>query len=142
MTKGRPPKPVAELQRLGTYRHDRHQPDMAANMPVANGAFGEDSQLLEVFDRVMNEGIGWLKATDEPTLFLLRRLLMEADDLNAAVKADNSLRRDLRDVTKKIIMLLAALGFDPTSRSRLGIAEVKARSRLQEIQDRARRANA
>jgi phage terminase small subunit len=48
----------------------------------------------------------------------------------------------LRDVTKQIIMLLAALGFDPTSRSRLGIAEVKARSRLQEIQDRARRANA
>lgn len=142
MPRGRPPKPVAELQRIGTYRADRHQPDMAENLPAVSGQVHEPAQLLDVFDRVLGEGVGWLKATDEPTLALLRRLLVEADELSVAVAQDNSLRRDLRDVTKQIIMLLSALGFDPTSRSRLGIAEVKTRSRLQEIQERAKKANA
>lgn len=141
MPRGRPPKPVAELQRIGTYRADRHQPDLGENLPAVSGQIDQPAALLEVFDRVLGEGVGWLKTTDEPTLALLRQLLLEADELSVAVQTDNSLRKDLRDVTKQIIMLLSALGFDPTSRSRLGIAEVKTRSRLQEIQERAKKAN-
>lgn len=142
MPRGRPPKPVAELQRIGTFRTDRHMTDIGSNLPAVRAEINQPGELIEVFDRVLSEGVGWLKSTDEPTLALLRHLLIEADELRLVVKMDASQRKDLRDVTKQIMLLLSALGFDPTSRSRLGIAEVKTRSRLQEIQDRAKRANA
>ena len=116
--------------------------DIGSNLPAVRAEINQPGELIEVFDRVLNEGVGWLKSTDEPTLALLRHLLIEADELRSVVKMDASQRKDLRDVTKQIMLLLSALGFDPTSRSRLGIAEVKTRSRLQEIQDRAKRANA
>lgn len=141
MPRGRPPKPIAELQRIGTYRGDRHTPDVGGDLPAVRDEIHNESELLDVFDRVIDEGVGWLKSTDEPTLALLRHLLIEADDLRSKVRIDYTLRKDLRDVTKQIMLLLSALGFDPTSRSRLGIAEVKTRSRLQEIQERAKRAN-
>lgn len=116
-------------------------PDMGENLPAVRPEIHAEAELLEVFDRVIDEGVGWLKSTDEPTLALLRHLLIEADDLRSKSRIDYTLRKDLREVTKQIMQLLSALGFDPTSRSRLGIAEVKTRSRLQEIQDRAKRAN-
>jgi hypothetical protein len=50
-------------------------------------------------------------------------------------------RRALRELNKQIITVMSLLGFDPTSRARLGITEVKTRSRLQEIQERARKAS-
>lgn len=116
-------------------------PDIGGDLPAVRDEIHDESELLDVFDRVIDEGVGWLKSTDEPTLALLRHLLIEADDLRSKVRIDHTLRKDLRDVTKQIMLLLSALGFDPTSRSRLGIAEVKTRSRLQEIQERAKRAN-
>jgi hypothetical protein len=46
-------------------------------------------------------------------------------------------RKALRDLDKQVIGSLSLLGFTPTDRSRLGLAEVKAASKLEEL--RARR---
>jgi hypothetical protein len=48
-------------------------------------------------------------------------------------------RKALRELEKNITNSLSLLGFTPTDRSRLGIAEVKAKSKLEEL--RARRDN-
>jgi hypothetical protein len=43
------------------------------------------------------------------------------------------LRRGLRELDRQIVSNLSLLGFTPSDRSRLGIAEVKAVSKLEEL---------
>jgi hypothetical protein len=45
-------------------------------------------------------------------------------------------RRGLRELDRMIIGNLSLLGFTPTDRTRLGVAEVKAMSKLEELQAR------
>jgi hypothetical protein len=49
---------------------------------------------------------------------------------------DARLRRGLRDLDRLIIQNLSLLGFTPADRTRLGVAEVKAMSKLEELQAR------
>jgi hypothetical protein len=42
-------------------------------------------------------------------------------------------RKALRELEKNITNSLSLLGFTPTDRSRLGVAEVKAKSKLEEL---------
>jgi len=42
-------------------------------------------------------------------------------------------RRSLRELDRQIVSSLSLLGFSPSDRSRLGVAEVKARSALEEL---------
>lgn len=137
--KGRKPKPASELQRIGAYRADRHAPDMGENLPVIR-AESITQPLSGVVEQVMAEGVSWLRTTDEPMVALLRAMLKEFDDLSEQAEYDMVARRALRELNKQIITVMSLLGFDPTSRARLGITEVKTRSRLQEIQERARKA--
>jgi hypothetical protein len=58
----------------------------------------------------------------------LRIKVMQSDD---AV-----MRRGLRELDKQIVSNLSLLGFTPSDRSRLGVAEVKAKSKLEELMDR------
>jgi hypothetical protein len=55
-----------------------------------------------------------------------RETLEERQSLRAAVLAGHGDRKELRALDKQVIEMLSALGFDPTARSRLGLAEVKA----------------
>jgi len=48
----------------------------------------------------------------------------------------NPLIKELRLAQKQIHSIGSLLGFDPTSRSRLGLAEVKTQSKLQELAER------
>ena len=49
---------------------------------------------------------------------------------------DSKLRRGLRELDRQIVSNLSLLGFTPSDRSRLGVAEVKAKSRLEELMER------
>jgi hypothetical protein len=49
---------------------------------------------------------------------------------------DARLRRGLRELDRQIISNLSLLGFTPSDRSKLGVAEVKAMSKLEELQMR------
>jgi hypothetical protein len=45
-------------------------------------------------------------------------------------------RRGLRELDKQLVNNLSLLGFSPTDRTRLGVAEVKRRSKLEELKQR------
>jgi hypothetical protein len=80
---------------------------------------------LDAFEAVLEQGVHWLGATDLPTLVLLRQVLEKRDAVEA---------HDLRmwvELTKTAHQLLAQCGFDPASRSKLGLAEVKAMSKME-----------
>lgn len=131
---GRPPKPTEEKRLLGN----------PGKRPIAGGAelaivaplpvTMADQSPRDAFEKVMQYGVAWLAATDAPTVALLRELLEERGELKALVDGGaSSERRALRDLDKQIISLLAQLGFDPASRARLGLAEVRAASKLEGI---------
>jgi hypothetical protein len=69
---------------------------------------------------------------------MLREALEERHDIRERVMAGSGERRELRDLDKQIISQLSALGFDPTARSRLGVAEVTRVSKLADLQAKAK----
>jgi hypothetical protein len=86
-------------------------------------------------DRVMAAGVPWLATTDTPTVCLLR----DAVEVYAELRDDSRARpADVIAAGKRVQELLSVLGFDPTSRAKLGLAEVKARSKLEELAERRR----
>ena len=58
------------------------------------------------------------------------------DALLAWTDALKQRRRELRDLEKQITAWLSLLGLTPADRSRLGVAEVKARTKLEQLRDR------
>lgn len=130
---GRPPKPTEEKRRLGNpgKRAIAGGAELAvvAPLPVTMA----DRSPRDAFEQVMQDGVTWLAATDAPSVALLREMLEERGDLKAALDAGLGDRRHLRDLDKQIMSLLSQLGFDPAARSRLGLAEVKAASKLEAL---------
>lgn len=132
---GRPPKPVESHRKTGTYRKDRHGSNLALVEPVA--ALPHEVSAADAFDQVMADGVNWLARTDAPALALLRSMLDEREGLrDLAFQGSNESRKALRDLDKQIVGLLSNLGFDPAARARLGLAEVKAKSVLEQLRDK------
>ena len=134
-----PRKPNELLKRQGTYRADRHgAPSLAAVAPVEPVELKPyERDALEIFDEVLAQGVHWLARTDGPALVILRDLLAERALLRPDAMAGNTeARKHLREVDKQVIGLLGQLGFDPASRSRLGLAEVKAKSALETLREK------
>lgn len=132
---GRPPKPVEQHRKAGTFRSDRHGAVLAVVEPVDR--LPHEASAAEAFAQVMADGVAWLARTDAPALAMLRSLLEEREQLLASASAGSTeSRKALRDVDKLIIGLLSQLGFDPASRARLGLAEVKAKSVLESLRDK------
>jgi hypothetical protein len=131
---GRPPTPIEQKRKLGTLRPDR-LPGGTTDLAVvaALEPTMADQSPLEAFDRILHMGVSWLADTDAPTVALLRSSLVELDEMIGQGGYDRKARRDLE---KQIFDLLSALGFNPAARSRLGLAEVKAQSKLEEIRER------
>jgi hypothetical protein len=65
-------------------------------------------------------------------------LLDERWNLRIQVLRDNrpEERKALRDLDRQLVANLSLLGFSPTDRSRLGVAEVKRQSKLEELRSR------
>jgi hypothetical protein len=84
-------------------------------------------------DAVLTAGVHWIAATDAPKVALLRHALEDYERLRAAGASP----KDVREGRAEVAKLLSELGFDPTARAKLGLAEVKAQSKLEEL--RARR---
>jgi hypothetical protein len=90
----------------------------------------------ELWDRVWDAGATWVSPhTDMELLLITCELVDERWSLRAKVlqTEDKALRRQLTDLTRIIIGNLSLLGFTPTDRSRLGVAEVKTQSKLEEM---------
>jgi hypothetical protein len=98
-----------------------------------------------LWDRSWNAGRGWLSPqTDIETLLIVCEQLDERVVLRIKVirESDKDDRKALRDLDKQIMSNLSVLGFTPTDRSRLGLAEVKAQSTLEKLRQNRGKDNA
>jgi hypothetical protein len=133
---GRPAKPTEQKRRQGTYRADRDP--SAGNLAVVPAVAPELHELepSEVMGRVLAEGVAWLAQTDGAMLALLREALEDYELLRTTPGVPP---KEVREARKQAAEFLSQLGFDPTARARLGLAEVKAASVLEGL--RAKRGN-
>jgi hypothetical protein len=128
-----PPVPIEVKRKRGTLRPDRipgGSTDLAA-VPALEPTMADQTP-LEALDRVLAAGVSWLAETDAPTVALLYSLFVE----RAEMVSGGYNRSELRMLDKQIHELLSACGFNPAARTRLGVAEVKAQSKLEEIRER------
>ncbi len=136
MPMGRPATPIEVKRRRGTLRKDR-TPTALAIVPVADAAAFETLGALG--EALMTAGASaWISRTDQIVLLgLLERGWMEMESLRARwIASDYSneaVARRLGKVEENLTRWLSLLGLSPTDRSRLGLAEVKARSKLEEL---------
>lgn len=143
---GRPPQPL-ELKRRrgrtpGTDSGGRALPVLAevVALPTANGMpefpveLGEDGKTL--WRRIWAEGITWISPLSD--LALAEEACRAMDDVATARRryratTDPSDARALVALGKRLDEALSAIGFSPTARSRLGVAEVKRASALETL---------
>lgn len=97
---------------------------------------------LAFWDEAWNKGQLWLGRTDKWLVQLTAEMLDEREELREAVLSqagsDDSWRdrRQLRDLERSIISNLSLLAWTPVDRSRYGLAEVKAKSKLAEFMEK------
>jgi len=96
---------------------------------------------LTLWERAWRHGAAWIAQTDTELLLLVCEALDERQSLRQVVldTGDPSQRQQLRLLEKQIASGLGQLGFTPAERTRMGVAEVRAVSALEQV--RARRAD-
>jgi hypothetical protein len=141
-----PAKPV-ELKRLQGNPGKKRLPDAGA-VVVLDAGWVEPSRAIGVagrflWDSVFEHGGLWVSGRTDVHLLLMvceqldrREALRE---LFAQDPADRSVNMSLLEVEKAIASGLGALGFTPADRARLGLAEVRAKSKLEELMERRER---
>lgn len=144
MPAGRPSKPIEQKRLLGNPGK-RALPDQGtiALIPMATSTPEPTRPLLkygrELWDKVWDTGINWISPnTDTELLLMTCEMIDERWNLRVRVMTDNDPkdRRGLRELDRAIVSNLSLLGFSPSDRSRLGIAEVKKMSKLEELMAR------
>jgi P27 family predicted phage terminase small subunit len=148
MTAGRPPVPAERKRKLGNPGK-RDLPSLASVAPVAGVVTAPPEQLgpegRALWDHVV-AGCVWLAETDRPTLVLLcekqdrradfKRLLAESEAVLFTDKGyayANPVIGMLSTIETEIAKLYSALGLTPTDRTRMGVAEVKAKNAFEEM---------
>lgn len=138
---GRPPKPT-ELKRLQGNPGKRALPKETEMilLPAADTIPEPARPLLkygqEMWDRIWSMGNSWISPTTDVELVMMTAEMVD-ERWNLRVKVmgsdDPKMRRGLRELDKMIVSNLSLLGFSPTDRMRLGVAEVKKQSKLEEL---------
>lgn len=147
MAQGRPTTPNSVKQLRGTFRPDR--------LPKTDLVATSKQEPLETPNNLGQEGLDfwvtatatpWISSTSDLTLVKITcENLDERQALRQALAAtpdDRRIRTSLREVEKQILGNLGLLGFTPSDRSRLGVAEVKKESKLEELLRRKAEAQA
>jgi hypothetical protein len=139
--RGRPPKPAEQKRMLGNpgkrplpESNEIQLLEPANETPTPDRPLGKPG--LELWERVWESGASWISPhTDLELLLITCELVDERWSLRAQVLQgdDHRARRQLNDLTRIIIGNLSLLGFTPTDRSRLGVAEIKKQSKLEEL---------
>ena len=143
-TRGRPPKPLEQKRLLGNPgKRALPKPESlqilprAVELPEPSRPLGKPGR--DLWDRVWQSGIAWISPdTDAEILLMTCELVDERWNLRARVlkSEDSRERRNLNQLTKLLQENLSLLGFTPADRTRLGVAEVKAASKLEELMAR------
>lgn len=138
-----PPKPAEQKRQLGNPGK-RALPKPQTMIP---GGYVEPARPLDfagqqLWDSAMTTGANWIARNSDTQLLLLTCEQMDRrTSLISKIEETQEWRlyRALHDLEKMISSNLSLLGFTPSDRTRLGIAEVKAASKLEELM--ARKAN-
>ncbi len=139
MPAGRPAKPIEQKRMLGNPGQ-RALPSNASEISMVTETPQPTRPLLkygqELWDKVWSMGATWISPnTDSELLLMTCEMIDERWNLRVKVMQtdDARLRRGLRELDRQIVSNLSLLGFSPADRSRLGVAEVKAASKLEEL---------
>jgi hypothetical protein len=144
MPAGRPAKPTEIKRKLGNPGK-RALPDTSVVQylePVVSVPDPARPLLKygrEFWDKVWGSGLSWISAnTDAELLLMTCELVDERWNLRVRVMQSNDWRerRALRELDDRIIRNLSLLGFTPADRSKLGVAEVKAISKMEALKRR------
>lgn len=134
--RGRPPKPLEQHKRTGTWNATRHGQKQGAALAAVEPVDTKPHELppADIFADIMAAGAPWFAQTDGVRLAMLRESLEERARLLPIAEASSEARKQLRELNREISEWLSQLGFDPAARTRLGLAEVKARSKFEELE--------
>lgn len=131
---GRPPKPTEAKRRTGNPGK-RALPDKATLKAVPPvDASAVELTVEQALERSVTAGQAWLAESDTVAVALLREALELYVDLRNNPQAKPA---DVLAALKVVMAAASDCGFNPGERSRLGLAEVTAQSKLEEL--RARR---
>lgn len=138
---GRPPTPIERKRALGNPgKRTLPSKSSVAALEPADGIPEPPRPLgsagLQLWDRVWEAARNWISPkTDIEALLMVAEQVDERVALRFKVLRDGNLddRRALRELDKQIMNGLSILGFTPTDRARLGLAEVKAASTLEKL---------
>jgi hypothetical protein len=134
------PKLPAELKaKRGTLRPEERR--VIESAPVIEGGYLKPFRPLEyaglqLWDSVFKYGELWIaRRTDTHLLLMTCEQLDRREQIKALIAETNDwhLFKQLNDLERLISSNLGLLGFTPSDRTRLGLAEVKAQSKLEEL---------
>lgn len=157
---GRPPKPVEQKRMLGITRTDR-VPDPRSTIKIAPAGDAPapsslqeagktlwervlearwiaklDLRLVETFCELADDIVIIRTEINKDGFILEEPIVTPTGKLVGMRKVANPLLKELRTAQKHQLELAINLGFSPTGRSRLGVAEIKAVSKLADIKAR------
>lgn len=151
MPAGRPPTPT-ERKRLTGNPGKRPLPEGAtvvALPPVADDAPAQLGPAGRAVWELVTEQARWLAESDRPALVMVCEKVDRRQDFLARLESSdpvlytdkgyayaNPLVGMLSTLETEIAKLFSALGLTPTDRTRLGVAEVKAKSNLEKMLER------
>ena len=135
-----PAKPLQQKRKLGNPGK-RGLPNAAELMPL-EGGYIEPFRPLEfagkqLWDSVFKHGELWIsRRTDVHLLLMTCEQLDRREQLRSEIVEkglDRTLIMSLNETEKLISSNLGQLGFTPSERTRLGLAEVKRESKLEQL---------
>jgi hypothetical protein len=139
-----PGKPAEVKRKLGSKGYSGEMPSSVAVIPAVTQIPEPLRPLtgsgLDLWDRTWLRGFSWLSAnTDIQLLQITCEQLDERDQLRDYVLNNIEAwheRSALRELEKSIRSNLSLLGFTPTDRMKLGVAEVKAETKMEQLRKR------
>ena len=139
-----PAKPIELKRKLGNPGKEK-LPEPGSLMSLQGGYVAPFRPLefagKQLWDSVFAEGELWVSGrTDAHFLMLTCEQLDRREELKSEIAEtkDWHLYKQLNDLERMIATNLGLLGFTPADRTRLGLAEVKRQSKLEEMMARRR----
>jgi len=134
-----PATPIEMKRKLGDPGK-RGLPDINETFSVNGGYVEPHAELgeagMKLWDRVFSQGQTWVSHTDVEALMIVCKQLDRQVVMEAQLKADPSdfhVARQLLELEKAIMSGLGLMGFTVDARSRLGLAEIKAKSMYEQL---------
>lgn len=139
--RGRPPVPIEVKRKTGNPGKRKLPDPMEVELLPQAESIPEPSRPLlkpgrRLWDDVWEAGIQWISPTTDLEILLMTCELVD-ERWNLRIKVMNTdnmqMARRLDSLTNQITRNLSLLGFTPSDRTRLGVAEVRKASKIQEI---------